>query len=141
MMAGPLGTCTNEPEIDAGTMCLQESLTPGPTCGFGNFERPSDLTALDEVLRAARDELATVAAQIIHDAPVRAAYIREVEKGIADIRDRYVSGSIPTIEEAAAEANQFRNMALKLMRVRTTPLGLVIAKNLKEEGLTLNELI
>lgn len=136
-MPGTLGTRTNDPEIDSGTMCRQRSPTPGPICGFG----APDPSSLDEILRATRDDLAAMAAQVIHDGPVREAYMREVERGIADIRDRFSSGKIPNIEAAAAEANQFRNTALDLMRARTSPLGVAIARNLKEDGLTLNELI
>jgi hypothetical protein len=139
-MPGPLGTTTNSPNLDAGTMCLQRSPTPGPI-DASSRKNSSDLTALDELLRATRSDLSAMSAQVIRDAPVREAYMQEVERRIAEIRSRFNSGRISHIEAAAAEANEFRNAALETMRSRTSPLGLVVAKNIKEEGVTLNDAI
>lgn len=96
---------------------------------------------LDQVLSSVEASLAAVSLQVLSDGQVRDVYICEVERGIRDIRQRFEAGRFASVREAAEEANRFRNTALETMRARTSPLGLVIAKNLKEKGRTLNELI
>ena len=102
---------------------------------------PAEETRFEQILRSTEASLGAAAGQVLNDEPVRKAYIFEVQRGIADIRLRFARGQFATVEAAATEANLFRNTALRAMRIRTSPLGLVIARNLKDQGLTLNEAI
>ena len=99
-----------------------------------------DRLQLEQVLRSVESSLTAAAGQVIHDMPVRQAYIREVKRAVADIQRRFETGGI-TVRAAAEEASHMRNIALENLRARTSPLGLAIAKNLKDQGKTLNELI
>jgi hypothetical protein len=98
-------------------------------------------TALDQILRSVQMSIASAAAQTMRDAPTREAYMREVSKGIADIQRRFATGQFASLEAAAREAHQFRNFALETLRLRTSPLGLAIAKNLKEQGPNFNRIV
>lgn len=99
-----------------------------------------DRVQLEQVLRSVEASLTAAAGQIIHDGPVREAYIREVRRAVGDIRRRFETGAI-TVRFAAEEASTMRNIALENLRAQTSPLGKAIAKNLKDQGKTLNDLI
>lgn len=98
----------------------------------------ADEDRLAQVLRSVEASLSSASVQVIHDAPVRVAYQRQVERGIAEIRRRFAEGQFASVEAAAREANLFRNQALDALRLRTSPLGGVVARNLKESGLDFN---
>ncbi len=100
-----------------------------------------DRVQLEQVLRSVESSLTVTAAQIIHDTPVREAYIRQVKAGIADIRTRFAQGRIMNVELAAREAHQFRNYTLQALRARTSPLGQAIARSLKEQGPDFNTIV
>ena len=96
---------------------------------------------VEQMLRGVEADLSAASAQVIWDEPVRAAYRREIRRSLADIERRFASGEIPSVKAAAEAAHDMRNMALTALRARTSPLGVVIAKNLKDEGPTFNALV
>jgi hypothetical protein len=122
-----------------------EPLAGGYTGRRGRRAMPQrtlqEKATVEQMLRSVEADLSAASAQVIWDEPVRAAYRREIRRALADIERRFASGEIPSVQAAAEAAHEMRNMALTALRTRTSPLGLVIAKNLKDEGPTLNALI
>src|SRR5690242_4430079 len=76
---------------------------------------------VEQMLRSVEADLSAASAQVIWDEPVRAAYRREIRRGLADIERRFASGEIPSVQAAAEAAHEMRNMALTALRTRTSP--------------------
>jgi hypothetical protein len=105
--------------------------------------RPSDKDRqkFEAVLNAVQSNLLAASSQIVNDDFVRAQYGQELKRGISDIRMRFESGKFASIETASEAAHEFRNNTLNALRLRSSPVGLQVAKNLKSEGPTFNTIV
>lgn len=77
---------------------------------------------------------------LVNDAGVRAQYTKALAEMRSDITADVASGA-KTWEQAAAQANDLRNLQLDVQRGKTSNLGLSIAKSMKETGVTFETLV
>lgn len=75
----------------------------------------------------------------INDAKVRSSYQQAVRLGSERYRNLVASGRI-SHQLGAIEANKLRNLQMQLSRGRSSPLGLAVARSIKETGKTLPQL-
>lgn len=126
---------THSEAIDRGTMCLAASPRPGPV-----DEAVRDRSAFERAVRALEAEIANAGAHLTIDAAARQSYARQIKAMADELRGRAQAGAI-TWGEAAAQANEARNVVMEIIRGRSTPVGRAMAQQLKSQGKTLNELI
>lgn len=134
-MAGPLGTYSNEPTIDFGTLVRFASPRPA-MC----MAAEDDRSLFERSMQALEAELANMGAHLVVDSSVREAYARQI-RAMADELRREVADGRMTWSQAAEEAQQARNTIMEISRTRSTPVGRAMAERLKSEGRTMNELV
>lgn len=119
---------------DCGMCTLEGGLLP--SCeDVSALPEPSWRHAVDGMVVSVEQ----AARATIPDATVRAEYVAMARALAADLVARVERGAL-TPREAAAQANQARNLAMESMRARTSAFGNAIARWLKQRGLTLAEL-
>lgn len=82
---------------------------------------------------------ANFAARFIPDAKVRMDYLASTKKASQEIQEKLLKGSI-TPKEAARQAQSMRNIIMNAMRGNTSDFGLALARLLKKEGKTIQQL-
>jgi hypothetical protein len=134
LMAGPLGTKSNQIVIDTGTLVRTASPLPG------QYDRDQQRHEFEWVIKTIQGELANGAAITTWDPWVRNAYQRMIGQLALELRSKAAAGSI-TWADAAAQAVDARNTSMDVIRLRSHPVGRAIAEFLKKEGLSLNQLV
>ncbi|MBL8470783.1 MAG: hypothetical protein KF778_02245 [Rhodocyclaceae bacterium] len=132
--SGPLGTKTNRPIVDGGTLARTSSPQSGHVGGQNErqeFDRAFDL------LKA---EIANTGFTAAADGSARANYDRLLREFRDEIYSRVMAGKL-TWREASKEAHGVRDHVMQLVRRRSTPVGRASAEKLKPTSSTLNELI
>ncbi len=121
---GPIGTKTNQPVVDAGTLVRWASPHYGPV-GLHNDQQ--EFEAAFNLLKA---EIANAGFIATLDGATRARYdqlLREFRDDIyAEVRQSKL-----TWGEAAEQARGMRDDVMRLTRSRTSPVGRSIAERLK----------
>lgn len=102
------------------------------------MEREQEL--FERTVRAMEAEIANAGAHLAIDSSARQTYHRQIRLMADQLRQQVRSGAL-TWAQAAAEAQQTRNLIMDLIRARSTPVGLAVAQRIKREGRTLNEVI
>ncbi|MDE2201012.1 MAG: hypothetical protein KGJ41_18560 [Rhodospirillales bacterium] len=96
--------------------------------------------ALDSALEQLEVQAAAFAARFIPDAATRAEYRRAVVSAVDDIRHEVDRGQI-SLEQGATRAATLRNQIMEWARARTSDVGLAMARELKAEGVSFEELV
>lgn len=99
-----------------------------------------DRSAFESAIQALESELASAGVHVTVDARARQAYAAQIRVMADELRLDATNGRI-SWSEAAARAQETRNVVMDTIRGRSTPIGRAIAQSLKREGKTLNELI
>lgn len=131
---GPLGSRTNRPWIDAGTLDRQAASRPS-IVGHDN-DRQLFETALT-LLRAEIANLGTIAAI---DGATRVKYDQLLRQFRAEILQKVSTGQL-SWRQAAEEAHRVRDQVLLTVRARSTPIGRAQAERMKSASPSLNTLI
>lgn len=131
---GPVGTPTNRPMVDFGTLARDASPVPGT---FGRDDGKQVFESAYSLLHA---EIANAGAHAAIDGATRAQYDQLLRQFRAEIQQRVAAGQI-SWREAAEEAQGIRNHVMELVRKRSTPVGRAYAESIKREGKSLNDLI
>ncbi len=105
-----------------------------------NATTTADRSAFEHAVQALEAELANAAAHITIDASARQAYMRQIARMSAELREAVGSGRM-SWAQAAEQAHEARNTIMDVIRARSTPVGRAMAEQLKREGRTLNELV
>ena len=77
---------------------------------------------------------------LIHDANLRAAYMREIQKMSNGYLEAVKQGTI-SVKDAALEATELRNQILDATRKKNSAIGLAISQKEKAAGKTLQEIL
>lgn len=77
---------------------------------------------------------------LIHDANLRAAYMREIQKMSNGYLEAVKQGKI-SVKEAALEATELRNQILDATRKKNSAIGLAISQKEKAAGKTLEQIL
>lgn len=131
---GPLCVTRSQP-IDGGTLCRSRSPLPGPVDASSR-----DRSRFEIAIQALEAELANAGTHLTVDAAARRTYAERIRAMADELRARAQRGTI-TWSEAAAQANEARNVVMEIVRGRSTPVGRAMAQRLKSEGKSLNELV
>lgn len=132
---GPLGSSINSPMIDAGTMARSMSPEPGVISLSNN-----DRSLFENAIQSLEAEIANIGTHLTLDSAARRAYSKQIKAMSDELRTQASSGRI-TWSQAAEQAQETRDIVMRLIRGRSTPVGRAMAEHLKSEGRTLNELI
>jgi hypothetical protein len=89
-------------------------------------------------MRALEAEVASAGLHLTLDSSARFAYSRQIEKMSVDLSRRQVATGRLTWLQAAQQAQEARNIIMKIMRDRSTLVGRSIAEYLKLDGRTFN---
>lgn len=100
----------------------------------------SEQRVFESAMNALEAEIANAGAYMVIDAEARKMYARQIKAMSAELRGSVAAGKI-TWAQAAAQAQEARNIIMEVVRSRSSPLGLALAQQLKSQGKTLNELI
>lgn len=130
---GPVGEA-GLPASDSGTLCLNDSPTPGP---LGS--RTSSTPDLESTLGLLRTEALDFATRFIQDGAARLEYLRSTERVAATLLEEVRKGHL-TPFEGAEEAHKLRNAIMEAARLRSSDIGRAHAQALKATGRTLREL-
>lgn len=103
-------------------------------------EPTEDRLAFEDAIRSLHAELANAGAHVTVDAHAREIYARQVRRMADELRAAAQAGRI-TWQQAAEEASEARNLVMRIVRTRTSPVGRAMAQKLKMHGRTLNELV
>lgn len=98
-----------------------------------------DQFILDKELAHMEAVSAAYAQHFIPDAKVRLEYIEQTKKFSSELLAKCSKGELSP-HRAAFQAQAMRNTIMEAQRVKSTPLGLSIAKFIKKEGKTLSQL-
>jgi hypothetical protein len=91
-------------------------------------------------IRALEAEIINIGTHLTIDANARQVYARQIRAMSSEIRILAQTGRI-TWAQAAEQATEARNLVMEIIRIRSTPVGLSIAQNMKQQGKTLNEIV
>lgn len=94
----------------------------------------------ESAIRALEAEVANIGAHLTVDSTARQVYGNQIRAMSAELRMMASTGKM-TWAQAAQKANESRNIIMEVIRTRSTPVGLAIAQQMKQQGRTLNELI
>lgn len=122
-----------EEDIMVTTLSEPDSRKPVTKGNSSKYEKEFEST-----IRSIQYVIDGIMLQGIHDNYVRTEYHNEIKNMSNTFRNEVLAGRM-TWEEAAKQANKIRNEIMNLTRTKTWPIGLVIAKNLKQNGMTLIE--
>jgi hypothetical protein len=131
---GPIGTRTNQPVVDGGTLVRSASPQPGPV-GVHN-----DQQEFESAFNLLKAEIANAAFIATVDGATRARYDQLVREFRDNVYARVRTGKL-TWREAAEQARGMRDDVMQLIRHRSTPVGRSVAEWLKPKSPTLNELV
>jgi len=95
---------------------------------------------LEVVLRDLEVTANNFAARLIRMAEVRTAYVEQIREMSQSIRAAVEAGQL-SADRGAEIANQMRNEILSMQRVRDFDLGRALAQQMKNKGITLEEVI
>lgn len=99
-----------------------------------------DRAAFESAIQGLEAELANVGVHLSVDARAREVYAAQIRVMADELRMEATNGRT-TWADAAARAQETRNLVMDTIRGRSTPVGRAIAQSLKREGKSLNELI
>ncbi|AEG01772.1 hypothetical protein [Methylomonas methanica] len=99
-----------------------------------------DRETFESAIRALESEIANIGAHLAIDSAARQAYAMQVQAMSTELRMMASAGKI-SWAQAAQKANATRNLIMDVVRNRSTPVGLAIAQQMKQQGITLNEII
>lgn len=99
-----------------------------------------DRETFESAIRALESEIANIGAHLAIDSAARQAYAIQVQAMSTELRMMASTGKI-SWAQAALKANETRNLIMDIVRNRSTPVGLAIAQQMKQQGITLNEII
>lgn len=99
-----------------------------------------DRELFESAIRALEAEIANVGAHLTVDSTARQAYAQQIRAMSTELKMMASTGKI-TWAQAAQKANETRNIIMEVIRNRSTPVGLAIAQQMKQQGRTLNELV
>ena len=85
-------------------------------------------------------ESANIGAHITIDASARAHYVKQIQFMSTQLRSQAQRGVI-SWAQAAEQAQLARNATMQIIRSRSSPVGLRLAQQIKQRGLTFDELI
>lgn len=102
-------------------------------------QKPMDPHA-EQAIRALESSAINFAYQAINISQVRSQYIREAQKISESLRNAYRSGEM-SAKAAAETAHGMRNKLLEVQRARSAAVGRALAKNLKANGLALDDIL
>ncbi|WP_298467848.1 bacteriocin class II family protein [uncultured Erythrobacter sp.] len=94
----------------------------------------------EQAIRALESSAINFAYQFINISSVRSRYIQEAQKISESLRNAYRSGEM-SARAAAESAHGMRNKLLDVQRARSASLGRALARNLKANGLALDDLL
>jgi hypothetical protein len=97
-------------------------------------------TTFDNAIRSLEAEIANAGAHLTIDPAARQAYTQQIRVMASRLASEATGGRI-TWAQAAAQAQEARNLIMVVIRGRSTPVGRAMAEQLKREGKTLNELV
>lgn len=100
----------------------------------------NDRLLFESAIRALEAEMANVGAHVTIDSASRLTYARQIKAMSDQMRMEVVSGRM-TWMQAAQQAQETRNLIMEIIRGKSTPVGRVIAEDMKRNGRTLNALI
>lgn len=100
----------------------------------------ADRTAFEQAMKVLEGQIANVGAHVTIDSTTRLAYAREIKAMAKKLESDALAGKI-SWTEAVKQAQQTRNLIMKIFRRRSTPVGRAMAEKLKIKGYSLNELI
>ncbi|MEL6531215.1 MAG: bacteriocin class II family protein [Pseudomonadota bacterium] len=102
-------------------------------------QRPID-PHTEQAIRALESTAINFAYQAINISSVRSRYIQEAQKISESLRSAYRSGEM-SAKAAAESAHGMRNKLLDVQRARSASLGRALARNLKTNGLALDDIL
>lgn len=85
-------------------------------------------------------EVANIGAHLTIDSAARQAYAKQILAMSEELRTMASTGTI-SWTQAASQANEARNIIMKVIRFRSTPVGRAFSQKIKQQGRTLNEII
>jgi hypothetical protein len=94
----------------------------------------------DQTIKILDGQLANGGAHLTIDGAARQLYAKEIRRMADALRADAASGRI-TWADAAAQANEARNLVMDIVRNRSTPIGRAVAQRIKAQGYSLNQLI
>lgn len=100
----------------------------------------NDKELFESAIRALESEIANIGAHLAVDSAARQAYAIQVQAMSTELRMMASTGKI-SWAQAAQRANETRNLIMDVVRNRSTPVGRAIAQQMKQQGVTLNEII
>ncbi len=100
----------------------------------------NDQQLFENAIRALEAEIANIGTHLTIDASARQAYARQIRAMSNELRMMAQTGRITWLQ-AAEQASEARNLIMKVIRTRSTPVGLSIAQKIKQQGKTLNEIV
>lgn len=100
----------------------------------------NDKELFESAIRALESEIANIGAHLAVDSAARQAYAIQVQAMSTELRMMATTGKI-SWAQAAQRANETRNLIMDVVRNRSTPVGRAIAQQMKQQGVTLNEII
>lgn len=134
---------TGEPDtltLDRLRMRFEHTVAARETIGPNPAPSEAQHAEVVHVLQKALHEVETLAHQFAHDAPIRAAYVKEAKESAAQILRAFERGEL-TAGQAAFSASTLRNNALLEARGGLSSAGQALSRFLKEEGLELPALV
>jgi SPP1 gp7 family putative phage head morphogenesis protein len=123
---------TGHPAAEYGCRCYAE-----PIIEISDSVERNQFYDAIHVLEA---ELLLAAKEMTGNASIRAAYTTEISKLALELEADVYAGKL-SWAEAAKKASTIRNDVMHLMRAQSSSLGKALAKSIKSEGRTLNQLI
>ena len=93
----------------------------------------NDQQLFENAIRALEAEIANIGTHLTIDASARQAYARQIRAMSNELRMLAQTGRITWLQ-AAEQASEARNLIMKVIRTRSTPVGLSIAQKIKQQG-------
>ncbi len=94
----------------------------------------------ENAIQALEAEVANIGAHLIIDSSARQSYSKKIKAMANELRVQASSGRI-SWTDAANTANETRNTIMEITRQKSTPVGKALAHSIKQQGITLNEII
>jgi hypothetical protein len=106
----------------------------------GNEKTSSDQLSFEQAIKTLESQISNIGTHLTIDSDTRLAYSREIKSMAKKLERDAVSEKITWIE-AAKQAQETRNLIMKICRNHSTSVGRAMAQRLKVRGYSLNELV
>lgn len=105
-----------------------------------NQEHLEDKLSFEQAIRTLENQISNIGAHLTTDSDTRLAYSRDIKSMAKKLERDATSGRI-TWTEAARQAQETRNLIMRICRDHSTSVGRAMAQRLKIRGYSLNELV